>query len=415
MSQASSPPPSPASPPRASAKAHAARRVAGFGTTVFSEFSALAARHGAVNLGQGFPDFDGPEQVREAAVEALRGGFNQYAVGSGAPVLRKALAAHSARFYGMAIDPERMVTVTSGATEALFDAFLGLVDPGDEVILFEPFYDSYVAGVEMAGGVARFVPLRPPDAEHAVWWFDSDELAAAFGPRTRLLVLNTPHNPTGKVFTAAELERIAELCQRHDVLVLADEVYEHLVFGPARHLRIACLPGMFERTVTVSSAGKSFSFTGWKIGWAIAPPNLRDAVQRAHQFVTFATAAPLQTAVAVALELPDAYFSGLAADYVRRRDFLVSALQSAGFVPYVPEGTYFVVAEAPQLEAHDDFALCRRLTEEVGVAAIPPSAFYSEAHKTQAGRRARFAFCKTDPVLEEAARRLGRLARGRSG
>ena len=383
-----------------------AARVASFPTTVFSEFSALAVQHGAVNLGQGFPDFDGPEEVREAAVRALREGVNQYAVGSGAPALRQAIAEHSARFYGQRLDPDTMVTVTSGATEALCDAVLGLVDPGDEVVLFEPFYDSYVANVVMAGGVPRYVRLRPPDGEHGAWWFDDGELEAAFGPKTKLVVVNTPHNPTGKVFTQRELERISALCIRHDAAALVDEVYEHIVFPPARHLRMATLPGMEDRTVTVSSGGKSFGFTGWKIGWAIAAPALRHAVQQAHQFVTFATAAPLQAAIAVALRLPDRFFAGLISDYAGRRDFLATALDAAGLRPLPVEGTYFTMVDTTAAGFADDFAFCRWLTTEAKVAAIPPSAFYSEGHKEHARRLARFAFCKTSAVLEEAARRL---------
>ncbi len=380
-----------------------ASRVSGFPTTVFSEFSALAAQHGAVNLGQGFPDFEGPEEVREAAVAALRGGVNQYAVGSGAPALRKAIAAHAARFYDQRVDADTMVTVTSGATEALCDAILGLVDPGDEVVLFEPFYDSYVANIQMAGATPRYVRLRPPDGAHAAWWFDAGELAAAFGPRTKMIVVNTPHNPTGKVFTRDELQLIGELCARHDAVALADEVYEHLAFAPARHLRLATLPGMAERTVTVSSAGKSFSFTGWKIGWAIAAPALRHAVQQAHQFVTFATASPLQAAAAVALQLPDSYFGGLIESYRQKRDKLSNALRAAGLKPLPVEGTYFTMAETGAL---DDFEFCRSLTKDAGVAAIPPSAFYCDDHKPHARHLARFAFCKTDAVLDEAARRL---------
>ncbi|MFN7133397.1 MAG: aminotransferase class I/II-fold pyridoxal phosphate-dependent enzyme, partial [Myxococcales bacterium] len=354
-----------------------ARRVAGFGTTVFSEFSALAQQHGAINLGQGFPDFEGPEEIREAAVHALRNGVNQYAMGAGAPELRRAIAEHSRRFYGMDVDPDTMVTVTSGATEAIFDTIVGLIDPGDEVVLFEPFYDSYDASVTMAGGVPRHVPLRPPDAAHPSWWFDEAELRAAFTPRTRLLVLNTPHNPTGKVFTLEELTLIGELCERHEVNVLSDEVYEHIAFAPARHVRPATLPAFANRTVTVSSAGKSFSFTGWKIGWIVAPPELRRAVQSAHQFITFASAAPLQAAVAHALRMPDGYFARLQADYTRKRDRLVAALAESGLRPFVPDGTYFAMADLSPLGFDDDFAFCRFLTTEVGVAAIPPSAFYS--------------------------------------
>jgi len=388
-----------------------ALRIQGFGTTVFSEFSALALEHQAVNLGQGFPDFDGPDEVKEAAIKAIRDGVNQYAVGMGAPVLRQAIAEHSERFYGQQINPNTMVTVTSGATEALADVILGLVDPGDEVILFEPFYDSYVASVVLAGGIPRYVLLRPPDAQHAQWWFERDELAAAFGPRTKLVLVNTPHNPTGKVYTRAELEFIAELCQRHDVIALADEVYEHITFPPARHVRMATLPGMAERTVTVSSGGKSFSFTGWKIGWVISTPSLRGAAQSAHQFVTFASAAPLQVAIAAGLRLPDAYFARLAADYLQKRDRLLQGINAAGLKTYAPDGSYFIMADFTPWGFNEDFEFCRYLTREVGVAAIPPTAFYGDAHKPHGKTMARFAFCKTDAVLDAASSRL--KARGR--
>lgn len=392
-----------------------AARVRPFATTVFSEFSALAQRHGAVNLGQGFPDFDGPEEIREAAVRALRDGRNQYAPGPGVPELRAAVAEHAARFYGQTVDPDTMVTVTSGATEAIFDAVQGLVDPGDEVVLFEPFYDSYLASVTMAGGVPRGVLLRPPDAAHPRWWFDEAEVRAAFGPRTRLVILNTPHNPTGKVFDRRELELVAELCQRHGALALADEVYEHLAFAPARHLRLATLPGMAERTVTLSSGGKTFSFTGWKVGWAVAAPPLRAAVQRAHQWVTFATSTPFQHAIAEALRLPDAFFDRLGADYARRRDVLLAALFAAGLPAHAPEGTYFAMADVSRLRRPDgspftsDVEACRWLTASAGVAAIPPSVFYLPEHADRSGMLARFAFCKTDAVLAEGARRLGAL------
>ncbi|AEI67275.1 aminotransferase class I/II-fold pyridoxal phosphate-dependent enzyme [Corallococcus macrosporus] len=384
----------------------AAQRVTRFATTVFSEFSALAARHGAVNLGQGFPDFDGPDAIKEAARRAIRDGGNQYAMGAGARELRVAIAEHSARFYGQTVDPDTMVTVTSGATEAILDTLLGLVDPGDEVVAFEPFYDSYDANIAFVGATARFVPLRPPDAGHAQWWFDRDEVRAAFGPRTRLLILNTPHNPTGKVFTREELGFLAELCAEFDVKVLSDEVYEHIVFEPARHLRPATLPGLAERTVTVSSGGKTFSLTGWKVGWVIAPPALRDAVQRAHQFVTFATAAPLQAAMAEALRLPDAYFAELASSYAAKRGRLLTGLREAGLTPFAPEGSYFILADITRQGFADDVAFCRHLVSEVGVAAIPPSVFYSPEHRPLGQGLARFAFCKTEAVLDEAVRRL---------
>jgi N-succinyldiaminopimelate aminotransferase len=382
------------------------RRIATFGTTVFSEFSALAREVGAVNLGQGFPDFDGPDEIKAAASDAIRRGVNQYAITHGSVTLRRAVAKHAERFYGQAIDPETQVAVTSGATEAIFDAVMAFVNPGDEVVVFEPFYDSYVASIEMAGGVARYVTLKPPDASHAKWWFDESALAAAFSSKTRLVIVNTPHNPTGKCFTREELETIGALAHKHDATVLSDEVYEHIVFAPGKHLRPATLPSLADRTLTISSGGKSFSFTGWKIGWALGPAALVRGMQKAHQFVTFATAAPFQEAIAAALELPDSYFSGFEAMYRSKRDFLTAALKTAGFQPFTPEGTYFVIADAGAHVRGDDFETCRWLTREKKVAAIPPSAFYVAEHKAQARRLVRFAFCKTDPTLAEAAKRL---------
>jgi N-succinyldiaminopimelate aminotransferase len=386
----------------------AAQRVSRLAPTIFTEFTLLAQKAGAVNLGQGFPDFDGPEEVKEAAIEAIRAGVNQYAAGPGAPGLRRAIAAHAERFYGQKLDPDTMISVTSGATEALFDAIVGFVDPGDEVVMFEPFYDSYLASIEIAGGVARPVRLRPPDEGHAHFWFDAEELRAAFSPKTKLLLLNTPHNPTGKVFTRAELEQIAALCEERDVVVVTDEVYEHLVYAPAKHLRFATLPGMAERTLSISSAGKTFALTGWKIGWAMGPRELRAAVQSVHQYVTFATSAPMQAAIAHALALPDLFYSELAKDYARRRDLLRNALNAAGLTTLPAEGAYFLLAESPLAS---DFDFCRYLTETVGVAAIPISAFYSKDHAHLAKPLARFAFCKQDRTLEEAARRLSKLTK----
>jgi len=394
-----------------------AARVATFGDTIFAEMSRLAAEHQAVNLGQGYPDFDGPESVKEAAMAAIRAGDNQYAMSSGQPALRRAIAAHVERFYGQRYDPDSEITVTSGATEGLFAATLGLVNPGDEVILFEPFYDAYVPNTLMAGGVPRYVPLRPPD-----WSFDPDELAATFNERTRLIIVNTPHNPTGKVFTKAELKFIAELCQKWDVIAISDEVYEHIVFAGAKHTRLAQLPGMAERTLTISSHGKTFSFTGWKIGWVLAPPDLTLAVRRAHQFVTFASGTPFQAAATVALGLDDEYYQSLITHYQIRRDYLAQVLQDAGLRVSVPAGTYFIMADFSEMErnrvftsvsrnpvSEDDVAFCRWLTTEIGVAAIPPSAFYSDAHKHLARYYARFAFCKKMETLEKAADRLHRL------
>jgi len=394
-----------------------AARAANLGTTVFSEFTALALRAGAVNLGQGFPDFDGPEEIKQAAIAAIRRGENQYAPGAGSLELRTAIAEHAARFYGQPLDPNANISVTSGATEAIFDALLGLVDPGDEVVLFEPFYDSYLASIEMAGGVAKPVLLRPPDGAHETFWYEPDELRAAFSARTKLLLLNTPHNPTGKVFTRLELEELAALCEEHGAVAVVDEVYEHLTYSPARHVRLATLPGMAQRTLTLSSAGKSFSLTGWKIGWAMGPSELRRAVQSVHQFVTFASAAPLQAAAAAALRLPDAYFSQLTAQYASRRDRLAAALGAAGLPAHRCDGAYFLLADisrardASGAPFADDFAFCRYLTEAIGVAAIPPSAFYSPAHAAAGRSMARFAFCKREETLIEAGARLARLAR----
>jgi N-succinyldiaminopimelate aminotransferase len=383
-----------------------AHRVASFGTTIFSEFTRLAAEHGAINLGQGFPDFDGPEVVKAAAIAAIRAGDNQYAVSSGQPELRRAIAEHVRRFYGQAYDPNTEVTVVSGATEGLFSTLQGLVDPGDEVIVFEPFYDGYVPDTLMAGGVPRFVPLRPPD-----WSFDPAELAAAFNARTRLIIVNTPHNPTGKVYGEAELGLIAELCQKWNVLALSDEVYEHIVFDGAKHVRLAQWPGMAERTVTISSQGKTFSFTGWKVGWVLAPPDLTLAVRRAHQWVTFASVTPMQAAAAVALGLDEEYYRSLITEYQVKRDFLANALREAGMRVSLPQGTYFIMADFSPLGYDDDVTFCRWLTTQVGVAAIPPSAFYSDEHKYLANNWARFAFCKKMETLEQAAERLRKVAK----
>ena len=388
----------------------ASGRVRALPPTVFSEFSALAARVGAVNLGQGFPDFDGPEVVREAAVAALRRGDNQYAHGLGAVPLRQAISEHARRFLGLTVDPDSEVVVTCGATEAIFDSIQGLVDAGDEVVAFQPVYDSYAASVAMAGGVLRPVTLRPPDASHPRWWFDAGELEAAFGPRTRVVLLNTPHNPTGKVFTARELEQIAALVQRWNTVAVVDEVYGHLVYDGAQHRSLAGIPGMAERTLTVSSGAKTFGLTGWKVGWAMGPRFLRDAVLGAHQYVTFAVPTPLQHAVAAALRQPDSYFVGLQADYARRRGKLLEALTASGLVPWTPEGAYFACVDVSGRGFGDDDAFCRALTTRAGVAAIPLSAFYVD--RSRAPCVARFAFCKSDATLDEAARRLSAATLG---
>ncbi|MBI1876743.1 MAG: aminotransferase class I/II-fold pyridoxal phosphate-dependent enzyme [Chloroflexi bacterium] len=381
-----------------------AQRVSNFGTTIFFEMTSLANQHQAVNLGQGFPDFPGPDFLKQAAIQAINDDINQYAPGSGRLSLREAIAGKMARHYGLPINPATEITVTSGATEAIFAAIMGLVNPGDEVILFEPYYDSYLPSVQMAGGVPRFYTLRPPN-----WAIDRDELAALFSDKTKLIVVNTPHNPTGKVYSEVELQIIADLCQTHDVIAVVDEVYEHIIFDGLRHVSLATLPGMANRTVTISSAGKTFSMTGWKVGWAIATAELCQAVFRVHQFVTYSVAAPLQEGVVTALQVSNDYYAELAAMYQANRDFLAGALAEAGLKPIMPQGTYFIMVDISHLDFPDDVTFCRYLTTEIGVAAIPPSAFYF--NPADGASLARFAFCKTRPTLEEAARRLEKLKR----
>ncbi|WP_436843311.1 pyridoxal phosphate-dependent aminotransferase [Streptomyces narbonensis] len=382
------------------------RRLAEFGTTIFAEMSALAVRTGSINLGQGFPDTDGPEEIREAAVRALRDGLgNQYPPGPGVPELRRAVADHQREWYGLTYDPDAEVLVTAGATEAIAAALLALVEPGDEVIALEPYYDSYAACVAMAGGTRVPVTLRPHEGAYVL---DLDELRAAVTDRTRLILLNTPHNPTGTVLTRAELTAVAELAIERDLLVVTDEVYEHLVFDDAEHVPLASLPGMRERTVTIGSAGKTFSFTGWKVGWITASPELVSAVRSAKQFLTYVSAGPFQYAIAEALRLPAAYFDTLRADLAAKRDLLSEGLAQAGFEVYRPAGTYFVTTDIRPLGADDGFAFCRSLPERAGVVAIPNAVFYD--HREAGAPFVRFAFCKKTEVLEEAVSRLKQLA-----
>jgi N-succinyldiaminopimelate aminotransferase len=380
---------------------HLTARLQGFGTSVFAEYTALAAQHGAINLGQGYPDFDGPDFVKEAAIAAIREGRNQYSPMIGQPDLRRAVAEHQRRFYGLDHDPDREVTIYAGATEAIFSSLQALLDAGDEVILFEPYYDSYVPGLAMAGAKPRVVTLKGSD-----FCLDPAELETAVTARTRAVLVNTPLNPAGKVFTRDELEMVAGLCRRHDLLAITDEVYEHLVFEGS-HLPLATLPGMRERTVTISSTGKTFSLTGWKIGYTCASPAITEALRSAHQFVTFAVNTPGQHAMAVALRAPDAYYQSFLAGYRARRDRLCAGLREAGFHLTPPAGTYFAVADIRPLGYDDDVAFCRMLPERCGVAAIPVSAFH--AHPEAARHLVRFAFCKTDAVLDEGLRRLRRL------
>ena len=415
--------------------ARPARRLGGFGTSIFTEMTALAVQHGAANLGQGFPDFPAPDFIKEAAARHIRDDHNQYVASAGSPRLRAALGAQWQRRHGQAVDPATEVTVAGGATELLFDAVLGLVDPGDEVIVFEPTYDAYVPDIQMAGGVARVVTLRLPR-----WEWDPDELAAAFTPRTRALILNSPHNPTGKVFTAAELEALARLCIAHDVVVISDEVYSEILFDGARHVPIATLPGMRERTITIDSMGKTFSVTGWKVGWAIAPPPLTNAVRATHQFVTFTNSAPFQEALADALAVADVdaptgapadstattlvrgaargYFDELRADYAGRRALLTRILEETGLPPLPISGAYFLLSDVSRFGFATDLDFCRHLCTEIGVAAIPISPFYyhppspSQPQAPASARApmlARFCFAKRAETIEAAGRRLQKL------
>lgn len=377
-------------------------RLQGFGTTIFAEMSALAVRTGAINLGQGFPDTDGPSEVAEAAIAAIRAGHNQYPPGPGIPELRRAIADHQRRFYDLEYDADDEVLVTAGATEAIAAALLALCELGDEVVMFEPYYDSYAACTAMAGAERRVVTLRPPD-----YAFDPDELRAAVGPRTRLVLLNSPHNPTGKVFSRAELDVIAELCVERDLVLVTDEVYEHLVYD-GEHIPAATLPGMHDRTVTISSGGKTFSFTGWKIGWACAPPPLLAAVRTAKQFLTYVNGAPFQHAIASALALGDEYYTALADDLRAKRDRLCAGLAEAGFEVFTPAGTYFVTTNIRSLGESDGATFCRALPERCGVVAVPNEVFYDDK---DAGRPlVRFAFCKRMEVLDEAVARLKALS-----
>ncbi|MFB9311590.1 pyridoxal phosphate-dependent aminotransferase [Nocardioides plantarum] len=377
-----------------------ASRLHGIPPTVFAEMSALALRTGSVNLGQGFPDEDGPSEVVAAAVAALEGGANQYAPGIGVPALRRAVADHQRRHYGLELDPDTQVAITTGCTEAVAAALLGLVEPGDEVVVLEPYYDSYPAMLQMAGGVRRPVTLRSPDFR-----IDLDELRAAVTPRTRFVLLNTPHNPTGTVLTRAEVEAVAALAIEHDLTVITDEVYEHLVFEGSEHVPIATLPGMAERTLTLSSIGKSYSFTGWKVGWATGPAHLVSAVVAAKQWLTFTSGAPLQPAAAVALAEHPGWPLALRDDLQQRRDLLVSGLIAAGLPTTTPQGTYFATSDVRDLGWDDGLAFCLALPERAGVVAIPAQVFYDDPHGP--GRHlVRWAFCKRREVLTEAVARL---------
>jgi N-succinyldiaminopimelate aminotransferase len=371
--------------------------------SIFAEMSALALRTGAINLGQGFPDEDGPAVVLEAARQAITDGVNQYPPGRGMPVLLEAIARHQKRFYDITLDPATEVLVTTGATEALSATLLALLEPGDEVVTFEPFYDAYGGLIALAGGVHRTVRLRSPDFQP-----DLDELRAVVTDRTRVILVNNPHNPTGTVFTRETLDLIVALAHKHDALIVTDEVYEHLTFGVS-HLPIATLPGARERTVTISSGGKTFSTTGWKIGWLSAPAPIVTAILAVKQFLTYVNGAPFQPAMAIGLDLPDSYFTGIATELAAKRDLLADGLTAAGFTLTVPQGSYFIVADAAALGHTDGVEFCRDLPDRAGVVGIPISAFCLPEHKPEYASLVRFAFCKRVDVLEDAVVRLALL------
>ncbi len=376
----------------------AARRTHGFTESVIRAMTRLAREHDAINLAQGFPDFPCPDVLKEAAARALRDDVNQYAITWGAKRLRDALARKYAEWYGMTVDPERDLTVTCGATEAMAATLLALVDPGDEVIVFEPFYENYGPDAILCGATPVYVPIAPGTP------LDLDRLAAAFSPRTRAIVVNTPNNPAGRVLTRPELEAIAALCRRHGAWAVTDEIYEHILYE-GTHVPLATLDGMAERTITISGASKTFSVTGWRVGTIVAPAGVTGAIRKVHDFLTVGAPAPLQEGVAAAIEqLGRDYYAALAEGYRQRRDALVPALQAAGFRCAAPEGAYYVLADFSALSDRDDVAFAEWLTREIGVAPVPGSSFYS---RPESGRRlVRFAFCKTLPLLDEAARRL---------
>jgi aminotransferase len=386
------------------------QKAAQFTESVIREMTRQAIEHHAVNLAQGFPDFPAPEAIKLAAQQAVAADINQYAITWGAQNFRRAIASKFAQWQKIEVDPEREITVCCGSTEAMIASLLALVDPGEEVIVFEPFYENYGPDAILSGAAPRYVTLHPPAGEDGEWSFDAAELRAAFNARTRAIILNTPHNPTGKVFTRAELELIRDLCVEFDVLAITDEIYEHILYDHAQHISIASIEGMRARTVTINSLSKSYSVTGWRVGWAIAPPELTTAIRKVHDFLTVGAAAPLQAAGTVALALPESYYAQLAADYAQRRDLLLSALRATGFKAYKPSGAYYIMTENSAFAATDDRAFAERLVREIGVAAVPGSSFYRQAGG--GSRQIRFAFCKQLDTLHRAIENLQKLPRG---
>ncbi len=379
-------------------------KLQGFGTTIFAEMSALAISTGSVNLGQGFPDYEGPREVLDAAIEAINGGLNQYPPGPGMPVLRQAIVEHQQRFYGLSYDPDTEVLVTAGATEALASVLLGLCDTGDEVVVLEPTYDSYQACIALAGATPKFITLRPPTYD-----IDLDAMRAAITPKTKLILLNTPHNPTGKMITADEAAAIAALVVEHDLILVTDEVYEHLIFDGLQHISLAAYEGMRERTLVISSGGKTFNTTGWKVGWICGSPALVTAARTAKQFLTYVCSGPFQPAIAVGLRLGDDYFTTLAADLAAKRDKLMTGLDAAGFQAFKPSGTYFITVDIRGVQPDGDgYAFCRSLPARCGLVAVPNVVFYE--NRAEGRHLVRFAFCKRDAVIDDAVERLKSLS-----
>jgi len=378
-----------------------------FTESVIREMTRLAQKHSAVNLSQGFPDFPAPDALKQAACDAILGDINQYAVTWGAKPLRDAIARDFSRRYGVPVDPDTQLTVCCGSTEAMMATMLAIVDPGDEVVVFEPYYENYGPDAVLSGATPRFVSLRWSDATRE-WAYDSGELAAAFSNRTRAIIINTPNNPTGKVFTRTELEEIAALCRKWGAIAVTDEIYEHILYDDARHVPMASLEGMADRTVTINSVSKTFSVTGWRVGWTIGPPDITAAIRKVHDFLTVGAAAPLQAASAAALALPDDYYRELAAHYRVRRDRLLGILQHAGFTCYAPRGAYYIMTDIAAFGFPDDVAFARHLVTDIGVAAVPGSSFYRDP---ASGRtKLRFTFCKKEETLAAAETRLAKLA-----
>ena len=393
--------------PVASSKHFLSDKVSHFTESVIREMTRQAMLHNAVNLAQGFPDFPAPTEIKKAAQDAIANDVNQYAITWGAKKLREGIARHMQQTQGIEVDPETEITVTCGSTEAMIASLMAVTDPGDEVVIFEPFYENYGPDTILSGARPRFVTLHPPTSARGEWTFDEKELRAAINRHTRAIIVNTPNNPTGKVFTRKELELIRDLCVEFDVIAITDEIYQHIIYDGTEHVSLATLDGMRERTITINGMSKTYSVTGWRVGWAIAPPVLTSAIRKVHDFLTVGAAAPLQEAGATALAMPQSYYADLAEGYRKRREKLVPALEKAGFRTFLPRGAYYVMTDISKFGFTDDVSFCKHLVSEIGVAAVPGSSFYSDPRN--GARQVRFAFCKKDATLEEAARRLSKL------